>query len=43
MSRSQQLLFFFGTLEGVRVICACERNIWKHCVLLSRVKLLASI
>ena len=34
--------FFFGTLEGVRVIGACERNTWKHCVLLSRVKLLAS-
>ena len=35
--------FFFGTLEGVRVIHACGRNTWKHCVLLSRAKLLASV
>ena len=32
--RSQQLLRFFGTLEVVRVSRACERNTWKHCVLL---------
>ena len=34
---------FFVTLRGVGVISACERNTWKHCVLLSRVKLLVSV